>query len=700
MIGSLLSRLPDAANPNGYTSDIVFPYLVYDSYVMPTPVSEIRFWGFNLWFNAGWYLCTEDPMPFNITFYQDNAGSPGAVVATFNPTLTRLETNIQLFGWPIYQYDFTLPTPVNLPSGWVSIQGAGDPLCNFLWAVSATGGSALQQYPDNSMVQLGYTMSLCMLGSCDPATQLTVLRGVGPGDHVNIRFHAPVDGNYDVYMSSVKNNDGDPNGGADPDWTLLTTVAATAGYNTTADAPLVPYANYVVVHDCTPMGRCCYGDPLNPLCASPVGEEFCLTLEGTWTFGLNCTDNPCPIAPPNDNCGDVTPVPCPLNETGDNTLATHDCFELTVGEGETWHAFTTDVVTNTHIIECGDNGLWGDFYIVMEPGCPCPGYYFATNWTFPNPGCIDILYAGLPAGTWYIPVLREAAYQCVGPYTIQVNCEIPPPPPPNDDCGNAIVIPSFPYTDSGNNTGATNDCGLTGWPELWYTFTTTEMCNLVVAECGSQMAPTPNSTIWILTGCPCSGNVVASNYENTSCGDGNWTIYYDFLPPGTYYYPIYSGLDSQGPYTVTFTCSAPPPGPCPAGAVTCDEYIDLVNVSTINNASGCGLVGGYSDYTGISTNMTAGTGYPIAVHNPTPYDGDAVNVWVDWNNNDSFLDAGEYFATTSGDNSNFSGTVTPPAGSSGTHRMRVRISYYPPDPPTPCGTDSYGEVEDYTVIVP
>jgi hypothetical protein len=155
-----------------------------------------------------------------------------------------------------------------------------------------------------------------------------------------------------------------------------------------------------------------------------------------------------------------------------------------------------------------------------------------------------------------------------------------PPAPPNDNCVNATVIPSFPYTDSSDNSGATNDCSLTGWPEVWYTFTIAEPCDLIVAECGSQFA-SPNSTIWIMTGCPCAGYIPATTYENTSCGDGNWTIYYYGLPAGTYYYPIYSGEGSTGPYTVNFTCEAVVPcdvvsAGTPEGEV-CPNYPDNYN---------------------------------------------------------------------------------------------------------------------------
>ncbi|KAF0195202.1 MAG: hypothetical protein FD166_3063 [Bacteroidetes bacterium] len=135
------------------------------------------------------------------------------------------------------------------------------------------------------------------------------------------------------------------------------------------------------------------------------------------------------------------------------------------------------------------------------------------------------------------------------------------------------------------------------------------------------------------------------------------------------------------------------PDYCEASA-TCDEYIGTLNFNTINNSSSCGT-NGYSDFTGITTTITAGTGYPISVTTSPWYTGDQCGAWVDWNQDLDFDDTGEYFPMSQ---SSLSGTITPPADAlNGPTRLRVRLLYT--GEIVPCGPVDWGETEDYTVNV-
>jgi len=117
----------------------------------------------------------------------------------------------------------------------------------------------------------------------------------------------------------------------------------------------------------------------------------------------------------------------------------------------------------------------------------------------------------------------------------------------------------------------------------------------------------------------------------------------------------------------------------------------------LNYPSGC-VVGGYSDFTSLSTVVTRGTSYPISVINGNAFEGDTCAVWMDWNQDRDFDDTGETVVMTGGPYL-FAGSVIPPVGApAGTTRMRVRI-VYSLSPIPPCGAVDFGETEDYSLIV-
>ena len=129
------------------------------------------------------------------------------------------------------------------------------------------------------------------------------------------------------------------------------------------------------------------------------------------------------------------------------------------------------------------------------------------------------------------------------------------------------------------------------------------------------------------------------------------------------------------------------------GSGGCDEFISNVEVGDINNSSSCT---NYGDYTDLSTIMSAGDSYPITITNGNSWNGDECGIWIDWNQNEEFDDDEEI--STSGGPDEFTANITPPDNAvGGSTRMRIRIQYY--GTPEPCGTTSYGEVEDYTIDV-
>ncbi|SRX72383.1 M4 family metallopeptidase [Aequorivita antarctica] len=135
------------------------------------------------------------------------------------------------------------------------------------------------------------------------------------------------------------------------------------------------------------------------------------------------------------------------------------------------------------------------------------------------------------------------------------------------------------------------------------------------------------------------------------------------------------------------------------GNNTNDEYIDRVQLGSINNLSGNN--GGYANFTSISTALAKGSSNTITI---TPkWTGskysEAYRVWIDYNQDGDFDDSGEQVYSRSRTTASpISGSFTVPTSAlSGATRMRVTMKYNAN--PSPCETFTYGEVEDYTVTI-
>lgn len=282
------------------------------------------------------------------------------------------------------------------------------------------------------------------------------------------------------------------------------------------------------------------------------------------------------------------------------------------------------------------------------------------------------------------------------------------------------TVPPGPFTST-HPTGALtfvfrSDGSVTrpGWEALVSCVSTTEAPACATITAGpadgatdicineAQVAWTPSP------GSPATGYDVYFEIDGSGfvlLADNQTTLSFDpgvLQPNTTYSYiivPTNANGDAVGCDTITFTTGTCL-NYCDAGATICDEFIADVQMGAINNPSGCGLVAGYSDYTAISTDVFIGNASTITVTNGTlDWPQDQAGIWIDWNQDGDFNDANEAIAVNGTPGTGpYTANIIPPADAVlGPTRMRVRITFT--GIVDPCGTTTFGEVEDYTVIV-
>ncbi|SNT36744.1 Por secretion system C-terminal sorting domain-containing protein [Ekhidna lutea] len=161
------------------------------------------------------------------------------------------------------------------------------------------------------------------------------------------------------------------------------------------------------------------------------------------------------------------------------------------------------------------------------------------------------------------------------------------------------------------------------------------------------------------------------------------------------------GSNSSYSSSVNFTTTEVQLNYCASnGNNTSDEYISRVQLGSIDNSTGASS-GGYGDYTSQSTDLAKDASATITVTptwTGTVYN-EAYSVWIDYNKDGDFSDAGEQVWTQSATQTTpVSGSFTVPSSAvEGNTRMRVSMKYNAV--PTACESFTYGEVEDYTVNI-
>ncbi len=464
---------------------------------------------------------------------------------------------------------------------------------------------------------------------------------------------------------------------------------------------------------CPHLGACCDFNG----CLGTMYEDECAQNHGTWFIDEECGTFECPPPPPNDDCQDVTPVVLAPGDSvtylGDNRGATQDCQYTYYPE--VWYAFTIAQSLTVTVEYCSTSP---PFLVVNESlmfrDCPCTS---PEQWLGPSDYCADgnlILHFTLPAGTWYYPVIQHPEGK--GPFTITFSagppCGLECPPgatpeaeacqenyPEGTNGGCDVSPPAFEPIVGGEVL-----CG-TLWAESsgrcdtdWYQLVTTEWTRFT----WTVTAEVPVMAQIADRGWGCPGTMLSAAVAL----DCQPAVTSACAPPGTYWFwirpMVFGDYPCEQVYYATLVCEpCIVDDYCEAGAYTCEEYISRVDLGKLSHSSECGLgshgTPGYSDYTAMTVDLKSGRTYTLVVTNGYPFwPWDTCGAWIDWNDNYSLADAGEFYDLGVGTGPYFMDITVP--YQPGPHRLRIRIDYA--IGPDCCGIHDYGEVEDYTVNVP
>ncbi|MBL7981360.1 MAG: T9SS type A sorting domain-containing protein [Flavobacteriales bacterium] len=328
--------------------------------------------------------------------------------------------------------------------------------------------------------------------------------------------------------------------------------------------------------------------------------------------------------PPYDQCESITSFPSV--GAGGSILLSGNNFGATDSEGfgqlVSWEAFTlTSCVTTLNIDYCGSTPARTNAFVNLFVGCPQSAGFIPWTGTAgpacPN-GSVNVPYANVPAGTYYIAIMNQTGAS--GPYGITVTAGAAcPPAPDNDLCSNATPI-TCGQTLSGTTVNATT----TGAPAtlcngllnntsggVWYQVS--GVCGSVTASLCTTV-PTWNSKLAVYSGA--CGSLTCVTTNDDFCGtlsQATWTADASL----TYYiYVLGVNVSTSGTFDLALTCANTAVQASATAVDDCanDQFSVPVNITGLGGAASATI-----NYSVNGTPQTPLSGLGIGVTNLGPF---------------------------------------------------------------------------------
>lgn len=197
-----------------------------------------------------------------------------------------------------------------------------------------------------------------------------------------------------------------------------------------------------------------------------------------------------------------------------------------------------------------------------------------------------------------------------------------------DTCGTAVPIPSLPFSDTGDTTGAANDVSDVSCPhpllaspsdpgpDLIYSFTVASGNNLTISVANTSPYDT---SIYVLSTCGVGTTCVA--YKDTVPGNPTETINLVGLAPGTYYlyidsfYPA-SNAAGHGVYNLSITGTLGST-PTPTNTPTITPTFTATSTGTVTPTFTPTITPTFT-ITPTNTPTSTRTNTPVPTSTPTP----------------------------------------------------------------------------------
>ncbi len=280
--------------------------------------------------------------------------------------------------------------------------------------------------------------------------------------------------------------------------------------------------------------------------------------------------------------------------------------------------------------------------------------------------------------------------------------------PANNNCGTATLLTVNSGTTcsaitNGTTVNATQSqagCVGTANDDVWFRFVATGTNHAITVTPNSlydAVVQVFSGSCGALSSIACQDNTLGYETENVSLSG--------LTVGSTYYvrvYSYYSSTSDNGTFSICVTTPSTGGYCYPSSSSSATRIVSFTATgglaNTINNTSGYSP-GGYGNYTSMVVSQ-----YPSGTINFSAdingnYNSAGIRIWVDWNHDLDFTDAGETVYSSGGYVYGATGSFAVPAGAAtGNYRMRIRADYWAQNPNS-CGAIDEGEAEDYTLNV-